>query len=70
MESVVTFLKDHWVEIMAVYGGLVAVATTIVKLTPSTKDDEILAKIIKVLDFFSTVNPKKLTADGPAAAHK
>lgn len=43
---------------MAVYGGVVALCTTIVKLTPSTKDDEVLSKVIKVVDFFSTAFTK------------
>ena len=53
------WIATNWVNIMAVYGGIVALATAVVKVTPSTKDDEILGKIVKFLDFFSTVNPKK-----------
>ena len=54
MTDIINFLKEHWDEILAIYGGIVAVCTTIVKLTPSTKDDAIVTKIIKILDFFST----------------
>ena len=43
---------------MQMYGGTVAVSTVIVKLTPSTKDNEILEKIIKFFDKFSTVFTK------------
>lgn len=53
------WLTEHWVDIFAVIGGLVTAATTIVRLTPSTKDDEILGKVIKILDWFSVVNPNK-----------
>lgn len=52
------WLSEHWDEILAAYGGLVALCTAIVKITPSTKDDEILAKVIKVLDMFSTALTK------------
>lgn len=38
----------------ACYGALVALCTTIVKITPSQKDDAVLAKVLKVIDFFST----------------
>lgn len=38
----------------AIYGAAVAFCTAVVKATPSTKDDEIWGKIVKVLDFFST----------------
>ena len=38
----------------ACYGALVALCTTIVKATSTTKDDAAWEKVIKVLDFFST----------------
>lgn len=58
METAITFVKDHWDDILAVIGGLVTVASVIVKLTPTTKDDTALARVLKVLDQFSVVNPK------------
>ena len=53
-----TWIAEHWADLLAIYGGIVAVATVIVRLTPSTKDNEILDKIIKFLDKFSTVFTK------------
>ena len=53
-----TWLLLHWSDILAVYGGGVSACTAIVKVTPSTKDDEILDKVIKVVDFFSTAFTK------------
>lgn len=53
------FILAHWADILAIYGATVVLATVIVKLTPTTKDDSILAAIVKVVDYFSTVNPKK-----------
>lgn len=41
------------------FGTIVAAASTIVKATPTQKDDAILAKVVKVLDFFSVVNTKE-----------
>lgn len=52
------WITEHWSDVLAVYGGLVALSTAIVKITPSTKDDEWVSKIIKVLDFFSTAFTK------------
>lgn len=52
------WLLLHWNDVFAIYGGIVALCTTIVKITPSTKDDEILGKIVKVADFFSTAFTK------------
>lgn len=54
----IEFIIKYWDEILTIYGGIVAVCTTIVKLTPSTKDDGIVDRIIKVLDFFSTAFTK------------
>ena len=53
METIL-WLKANWDSVLAIYGGVVAVCTTIVKITPSVKDDVILTKVLKVLDFFST----------------
>ena len=49
-----TWILANWDNILAIYGGVVAVCTTIVKITPSVKDDAVLAKVLKVVDFFST----------------
>lgn len=52
-----SWIMEHWKDILAIIGGVVAVASVIVKLTPSTKDDTVLAKIIKILAALSLYNP-------------
>lgn len=52
--AVYTWILANWDNVLAVYGGVVALCTTIVKMTPSVKDDAILGKVMRVLDFFST----------------
>lgn len=52
------WITEHWDDVLAIYGGLVAICTTVVKFTPSTKDDKIIGKIINFLDFFSTAFKK------------
>ena len=47
----------HWKDILAVIGGVVTVASIIVKLTPTQKDDGVLAKIIKILSALGLFNP-------------
>lgn len=59
MQSVIHFLLANWTEIFAVYGAAVALASTIVKLTPTQADDTILAHTLKAIDWLSTVYPKK-----------
>lgn len=49
-----SWILANWENILEIYGGVVAVCTTIVKITPSVKDDAVLAKVLKVIDFFST----------------
>ena len=53
---------------LEIFGAAVALASLIVKLTPSTKDDAILAKVVKVLDCLSVVNTKANQAKIDAAA--
>ena len=55
----IDWILEHWADLLAIYGAIVAVATVIVKLTTNTKDNEILDKIIKFLDKFSTVFTKE-----------
>jgi hypothetical protein len=56
--DLINWITQNWVEITAVIGGLVTSASVIVKLTPSTTDDEILAKVISILNALA-LNPKK-----------
>lgn len=54
MIDLINFYHLYAEPIAGVYGCLVALATIIIKATPSKKDDTIWGKIVKVLDFFST----------------
>ena len=62
-------LKVGFETVMFWFGTVVAAASVIVKATPSQKDDAILAKVVKVLDFLSVVNTKANRAkiDGTVA---
>ena len=53
-----TWLVEHWQDILAIYGGVVAISTVIVKWTKTDKDDKILNKIIAFFDLFSTAFSK------------
>lgn len=57
--GVLTFIQNHYDELLAIIGGVVSIATIIVKLTPSTRDNEILEKIINFLAKFSIINTKE-----------
>lgn len=51
------WIMQHWKDILAIVGGIVTTASIIVKLTPTQKDDTILAKIIKILSALGLFNP-------------
>jgi len=51
-----TWIKAHWDSFVQILGYLVGVATIIVGLTKSAKDDEFLGKLKKVLVYFSLLN--------------
>jgi Na+-transporting NADH:ubiquinone oxidoreductase subunit NqrC len=52
-----SWITEHWKDILAIIGGIVTLASLIVKLTPTQKDDNILAKIIKILSIIGIFNP-------------
>lgn len=51
------WITQNWKDILAVIGGVVTVASIIVKLTPTPKDDTVLSKIIKILAALGLFNP-------------
>ena len=57
--EVLTFIQNHYDELLAIIGGVVSIATIIVKLTPTDKDNKVLEKIINFLVKFSIVNTKE-----------
>lgn len=48
-----SFLLDNYLDILAAIGAVVTAATAITALTPNKRDDEIVGKVRKVLDFIS-----------------
>ena len=52
------YLSENYNGILAIIGAVVTLASTIVALTPSTKDDEIVGKIVEFISRFSVFNRK------------
>lgn len=52
----IAFISEHYDEVLQLIGAAVALATLVVKLTPTQKDDNVLAKMIKVLSALSLCN--------------
>ena len=51
------WINAHLNDVFAIIAAVIGLATAIVKITPTQKDDNILAKIIKILSVFSLCNP-------------
>lgn len=63
--SVLSWLGENWVVLVAVVYGLLNVANSVTSLTPTDKDDKVVAKIksvvSKVVDFLSVLTKKDAT---------
>lgn len=53
------FIVTNVDSVFTVIGYVVSAASVIVKLTPTTKDDSVLEKVINFIDYFSIFNTKK-----------
>lgn len=49
----VSFLLEHWNDILAVFGGIVGVCSSIVKVIPNTKAGSKLTTFVDLCDHFS-----------------
>ena len=57
MTELIMWLKANWGSVLEIIGAVVTLATLIVQITPTQKDDNALATIIRILAIFSLVNP-------------
>ena len=53
MDVALTWFSENYVNIAAIYGALVAVASVVVKLTPTTTDDAVLGKVQDIVGWFA-----------------
>lgn len=49
---------EHFKDLLAIFGALVSFCSLVVKLTPTQKDDNFVAKMVKFLDWLSIFNTK------------
>ena len=52
----IDWIVDNWDNIFKYIGYAVTACTAIVKFTPTTKDDNIVSKVVKIADWASVVN--------------
>lgn len=53
MKEAMEVIQNNWVSILAIIAGVIAVASVVVKLTPTEADNKVLDKIIKILQALS-----------------
>lgn len=53
----ITWVSNNWVAILAAIVAVETALSYIVKLTPSTKDDEVLASVEKALETLGVKKP-------------
>ncbi len=58
MTDVLNWITAHYQDVLTIIGLVVTTASAIVALTPSTKDDEVLGKIVKFIEYFSVFNKR------------
>ena len=49
ISGIIAWVQNNWVNIIAVYTSLVTIASIIVKLTPSLRDDDALLAVVKFI---------------------
>jgi len=60
--SIVSFIQAHWDNIIKAYLAIVGLASIIVKLTPTLKDDDVLKGVIRFLGKYVALNTNKGSA--------
>ena len=61
----VDYIINNWARIAEIVAAIIAVASIIVKVTPTLKDDNILLPIVKFLGKYIALNKTVVDADRP-----
>lgn len=56
----IDWLSNHWVEILAALAAIHTAAVAVVNLTPTPKDDEIVAKVYRWVERFAGIFTNKV----------
>ena len=54
--EIIAWVKANWLDITNVMTAIIALASVIVKITPTIKDNELLEKIIKFISKYIALN--------------
>jgi len=56
MLEIYNWFVAHWSDILAIYTGLVTVASIVVKLTPTLADDDALKGVVRFVGRYIALN--------------
>jgi hypothetical protein len=54
--NAIAWIQANWVQIVSIYTGVVTIASIVVKLTPTLKDDDFLLAVIKWVAKYLALN--------------
>lgn len=57
--NIIGWLQAHWTQILEILTSVIGTASLIVKITPTQKDDNILAQILVFLSKYIALNTDK-----------
>lgn len=60
MSELINWVTANWDSVLGIVTAIVTVASLVVKLTPTPKDDAVLAKILAVFKLLALNKEKKL----------
>jgi hypothetical protein len=60
--NVIEYVKNNWLDIVTIYTSIVGIASIVVKLTPTLKDDDVLKGIVRFLGKYIALNTSKGTS--------
>ena len=66
MMEVITWFQANWTKITEVIAYVIAIASIIVKVTPTLKDDNVLLGVVKFLGKYIALNKTITDADRAA----
>ena len=57
--DIINWIKLHWADIVQIYLQIIGVASIVVQLTPTLRDDNILKAVIKFIGKYVALNTSK-----------
>ena len=57
--NIIQWIQTHWLSIVQIYTQVVGLASIIVALTPTLKDDDVLKTIVRFLGKYVALNTNK-----------